>query len=68
MINSNKPVVRYHKDKGESIHVGVCAFIYPIDHPSPLVSNQGMVRTSMVIGHDVMTGDFETMNTCYKAV
>ena len=64
----DKPVVRYKKDKGDLILLGQSAFIFPIDHPNSLVSNEKMVRTSQVIHKNALTGDFETTNTFYKAM
>ena len=44
----SKKIVRYRLDKPFVIHVGMTAYITPIDHPD--CSNTGMVRTSEVIG------------------
>ena len=57
----SKKIVRYRLDKPFVIHVGMTAYITPIDHPD--CSNTGMVRTSEVIGAESTT--FETKNTEY---
>lgn len=54
-----KPVVHYSTKDDSLILLGHPAFVKPIDHP-------GYVRTSMVIGLDAGTGEFETLNTKYK--
>ena len=59
-----KPVVRYKIAYGK-ISVGTPAIVFPIDHPSELVSNTNPALTSTVIrvGEN---GEFETKNTIYK--
>lgn len=64
----DKKIVHYHAFMGESIVVGHPALIYPLDHPSPDVSNTKMAITSLVISVDRETGDFETENTRYVAL
>ena len=59
-----KPVVIYNF-KYEPISVGVSAYISTLDHPSALVSNTTMVRTSTVLSYDKDTQNFETRNTSY---
>jgi hypothetical protein len=61
-----KPVVHYVKHKYQEIFVGHAAVIWPLDHPSNLVSNTTSVRTSTVLSYDTTTGTFETKNTIYK--
>lgn len=57
-----KPVVHYQVAVLPPI--GGSAYVYPVDHPSPLVSNTKAVRTSPVVRID---GDeFETENTIYR--
>lgn len=64
----NKPVVHYDPSKTFMIEVGVSGFICPVDHPSELVSNTKIVRTSIVKKHDKSTGVFETENTIYRPI
>lgn len=65
-----KPIVLYDVEKGGIIPAepdGVSrSYVYPIDHPSPEVSNAGFVWTSPVVAHDITSGVFETRNTIYK--
>jgi hypothetical protein len=60
---SSKPVVRY--ETLVTCEVGHCAYVYPVDHPSELVSNTELVMTSAVVSFDPATGEFETRNSCY---
>ena len=63
----NKPIVHY-KDVITPVAVGRSAVVWPINHPSPLVTNSGPVLTSPVV--TVTAGSrgplFETANTYYK--
>ncbi len=61
-----KPIVHYVPNKYQSINLGLPAYVFPIDHPGDLVSNEKMIRTSRVIKYDKHTGEFETMNSVYK--
>ena len=69
-MTSKKPTVYYDKSKGligkESIVVGASAYVFPVNHPSMFVSNEGLAITSTVLKHDKKTGEFETRNTIYK--
>jgi hypothetical protein len=58
-----KPTVKYIPGAGTEIKVGERAWVRPLDHPSPLVSNTTWALTSPVIS----TNDkgFETRNTIY---
>lgn len=58
-----KPHVRCVPENRFSIQVGQPAFVYPIDHPSSLVSNKSLVRTSPVVKS--YPSGFETENTIY---
>jgi hypothetical protein len=61
-----KPVVIYNpKVLFTHIEEGTSAYVFPLDHPSSLVSNTAVVRTSKVISYNKETGEFETMNTKY---
>ena len=64
-----KKIVRYRpcNDNG-LITVGKCAYVYPVDHTSPLVSNQTLAKTSTVLYYDAATGVFETLNSVYQPV
>lgn len=68
MPNSKK-IVRYTPDnsliKLERIRTGYPAFLFPVDHPGPHVTNTTLVRTSPVLRVDVDTGEIETENTIY---
>ena len=59
-----KPVVHFFPTKMDYIKVGTPALIHPIDHPSELVSNKELARTSEVI--NITDDGFETRNTVYK--
>jgi hypothetical protein len=63
---SKKPVVYYDPNKFHSIERGIGAMVWPLNHPSELVSNTKLVTTSEVVRHDVASGEFETVNTTYK--
>ena len=39
--------------------------LYPVDHPSPFVSNTCICYTSKVVDFDIETGIIETLNTIY---
>ena len=60
-----KPIVHYISDGFTIIKLGERALIYPVDHPSPWVTNGRIAHTSPIIrvGDD---GEFETWNTIYK--
>ncbi len=60
-----KTVVHYLKDSLQPVRIGSPAFLRPIDHTSPYVSNQGIARTSNVVAHDPITGRVETLNSIY---
>ncbi len=61
-----KPIVHYTPNEIQSINLGLPAYVFPIDHPGDLVSNEKFIRTSRVIAYDKQTGVFETMNSVYK--
>ena len=65
-----KPVVYYRDDLLHIIHIGHPAVVVPLEHPSPLVTGDGLtpVRTSPVGWVDGLTGEFCTENTHYKPV
>ena len=63
---STKPVVHYIPNKYQQIKVGISAYVWPVDHPSDLVSNTKAIITSKVVSYDKDTGDFETLNTRYS--
>ena len=57
------PIVHFSHLVGEVV-VGQPAWVYPIDHTSPLVSNRGICRTSTV--QKVISEDeFFTLNSHY---
>ena len=62
-----KPVVLYRPTLADRIKVGMPAFVLPINHPSALVSNTTFIWTSPVQSVDEKHGEFETMNTLYRA-
>lgn len=62
---SVKTVVHYVRESLEPVRIGYSAHLRPIDHTSPLVSNQGLARTSPVVAHDPITGRVETRNSIY---
>lgn len=41
------------------------AYLMPLDHTSPDVSNTGLARTSTIVHHDEATGRIETLNSIY---
>lgn len=63
-----KPTVRYTPSQMDYINVGQGACVFPVDHPSDLVTNQRVCHTSTVLWYDNITGEFETKNTKYVPV
>lgn len=61
-----KPVVLYNRDAYCRIVLDEGAVVYPINHPSPLVSNEGRAYTSRVLRKRGRV--FETHNTIYLGV
>lgn len=60
----NKPIVHFKGEPHFPLELGKGAYVYPVDHPSDLVSNTKLVYTSDVIAiHS--DGSFETKNTHY---
>lgn len=64
MTQPTKPVVKYRRTESDRIVVGHPAYVHPIDHTSPLVSNTKMVITSPVVSKS-NDGSFETANSLY---
>lgn len=61
----SKAVVHYAPSKYDVIVSGMSAYVFPVDHPGALVSNETAVQTSpVVMVHE--DGSFETKNTLYK--
>lgn len=60
-----KPTVQYDATRPCFIREGAHATITPINHPSLLVSNNGVAVTSTVLVYNKETGEFETENTKY---
>lgn len=67
MTQSNKPVVKYRPSESDRIRVGHPAYVHPVDHTSPLVSNKRFVFTSPVVSKSD-DGSFETRNSVYVPV
>lgn len=65
--NTGKKIVHYVPSEHDYIVVGSSAFVQPLDHPSPYVSNKMTVRTSRVIEVFRDGAGFETENTIYSA-
>lgn len=63
-----KPVVYYDPSFIPMIRVGSSVICVPWAHPSSKVTGDGhtMARTSAVVAHDALTGEFWTQNTHYK--
>jgi hypothetical protein len=63
----DKPIVHY-RDVVTPVCVGHSAVVWPVDHPSDLVSNVGPVRTSpaVCVTEGLRGPLFETRNTYYK--
>lgn len=59
-----KPVVHYSHVSG--LRVGHSAYVQPIDHTGPSVTNSTVVVTSTVLRHERHTGEFETLNSVYR--
>lgn len=59
----NKPMVGYKNV--EHLELGQSALVFPVDHPSPLVSNKKWILTSPVIKIEDDGQVFETLNTIY---
>ena len=58
----DKPVVLY--ENPQRIEIGFPAIIYPLNHPSRLVTNSEYAITSMVVA--ITDDGFETENTIYR--
>jgi len=58
-----KKEVLYYPRNGETIVVGLPAFVQPDHHPNVL--NGNYAHTSRVISYDSKTGCFETENSRY---
>ena len=65
MTQPNKATVQYRPSNFPIVE-GTSAWVYPVDHTSPMVSNKQIARTSRVLSYDRHTGVFETMNSIYK--
>lgn len=61
-----KATVYYRPSKLDVIKVGGSAFIVPVNHTSPFVSNGVRAMTSKVVWLNHTTGEFETLNSIYK--
>jgi hypothetical protein len=63
-----KPIVEYATTEYSYIKVGQRAEVLAIGHPGNDIMRSGTkdVITSTVIKYDEETGEFETLNTCYK--
>ena len=60
-----KKIVHYAPADIFPIRIGYSAFVYSKDHTSSLVSNKSLSKTSTVVSHDEVTGQFETLNSVY---
>lgn len=60
----NRPIVHYYI-RSERLVIGEPAFVMPVDHPSPLVSNTTLARTSPVVWISSDRTLFDTLNTHY---
>ena len=67
MIIAKKEVM-YNATPGFFIEVGLCAYVYTLDHPNTKNYSDRPVRTSTVLNHNKETGDFETQNTMYRKI
>ncbi len=45
--------------------VGGRAYVVPIDHPNPYITNGETAITSRIVDYDETTGIFETLSTIY---
>lgn len=45
--------------------IGGRAYVVPVDHTSPYVTNGKTAITSRIVDYDETTGIFETLNTIY---
>lgn len=62
-----KQMVKFLHDARNYIQVGHSAYVHPVNHTSPLVSNKRFVFTSTV--QEVFAdGSFMTLNTYYMPV
>jgi hypothetical protein len=62
---NKKPVVFYKTDIKPTLVVGERAWVFPINHTSPWVSNKYKAYTSKVL-RVLASGVFETQNSIYK--
>lgn len=62
-----KPTVYYYPDTLKVVRAGqgTVAILRVKEHPSPLVINGEMARTSLIQSYDEGTGVIETLNTIY---
>ena len=63
--NVAKRTVQYVIDDSSFIAVGHGAYVFAVDHYSPLTDGFGPVHTTEVQAYDKRTGVFETKNTIY---
>lgn len=66
--STHKPTVYYYPDTLSVVKAkggGSIAILRVKEHPSPLVINGEMARTSLIQSHDETTGTIETLNTIY---
>lgn len=62
---AEKKEVMYSAGRGVMV-IGDRAYLYPINHPGPYVSNTTQVMTSKVQHFNSKTGRLETENTIYS--
>lgn len=62
---STKPIVKFKTSQFQYIKLNEPAVIFPLNHPSDLVSNTGLIMTSKVINYHPIWNAFETLNTIY---
>ena len=58
-------IVRYIPSQSLIPILGFSWFVFPINHPSTLVSNQRLAKTSEVVALDRKSGIVVTKNTVY---
>lgn len=66
-MSTRKAMVKFLPSEKNFIKVGHSAYVHPVNHTSPLVSNKRFVFTSEVL-EIFKDGSFETRNSFYQPV
>lgn len=61
-----KPIYKYKLENSMSVAIGQSAILDCPDHPCHKFTNNTIVKTSVVIAFDAITGKVETNNSIYE--